>query len=239
MQQNTKEMTQKKEILKVENIIKNFALGKGFLNVLKGISLSVQEGELLSIIGKSGSGKTTFMNILGCLDIPSSGKYYIDGIDVSSMGPDDLAHIRNSKIGFVFQKFNLLSDLTALENVCLPSLYAGKSEAEAQKVALELLDFMELSKRTNHYPQELSGGEQQRVAIARALSNNPSIILGDEPTGNLDSNTGEKILQMFKDLNREKGVTVILITHDQHVAEETDRIVRLIDGNIVEDKRIR
>lgn len=226
-------------LLNAQNIIKDYAVGKDSLRVLKDISLQVEKQEFMAIIGKSGSGKTTFMNILGCLDTPTSGKYFIDGIDVSNMDPDELAHIRNKKIGFVFQKFNLLSDMTALENVALPMLYAGKSESEAQEIALEHLKFMELGGRLSHYPAELSGGEQQRVAIARALCNNPSIILADEPTGNLDSATGEKILQMFKDLNRQKNVTIIIITHDQHVAEETDRIVRLIDGKIVEDRKIR
>lgn len=226
-------------ILKAENIVKTYLMGKQTLQALKSVNLTVEKKELLAIIGKSGSGKTTFMNILGCLDAPTSGQYFIDDINVSNMQPDELAAIRNKKIGFVFQKFNLLPDMTALENVALPALYAGKSEQEGEKLALELLEFMELDKRTGHYPTELSGGEQQRVAIARSLINNPSIILADEPTGNLDSVTGEKILQMFKDLNREKDVTIIIITHDQHVADETNRIVRLIDGNIIEDKKIR
>ncbi|KKP27052.1 MAG: ABC transporter related protein [candidate division TM6 bacterium GW2011_GWF2_30_66] len=224
-------------IIKAENIVKTFLMGRETLHALKGVNLTVEEKELLAIIGKSGSGKTTFMNILGCLDAPTSGQYFIDNINVSHMEPDQLAAIRNKKIGFVFQKFNLLPDMTALENVALPALYAGKSEEEAEKLALDLLKFMELDKRTGHYPTELSGGEQQRVAIARSLINNPSIILADEPTGNLDSVTGEKILQMFKNLNKEKDVTIIIITHDQHVAEETNRIVRLIDGEIVEDKK--
>lgn len=225
-------------IIKAENIVKTFLMGRETLHALKGVNLVVEEKELLAIIGKSGSGKTTFMNILGCLDAPTSGQYFIDDINVSHMKPDQLATIRNKKIGFVFQKFNLLPDMTSLENVALPALYAGKSEEEANKLALEFLTFMELDKRTKHYPTELSGGEQQRVAIARSLINNPSIILADEPTGNLDSVTGEKILQMFKNLNKEKDVTIIIITHDQHVAEETNRIVRLIDGEIVEDRKI-
>jgi ABC-type antimicrobial peptide transport system, ATPase component len=224
-------------IIKAENIVKTYRMGREALKALNSVSLTVEKKELLSIIGKSGSGKTTFMNILGCLDAPTSGQYFIDDINVSNMQPDELAAIRNKKIGFVFQKFNLLPDMTALENVSLPALYAGKSEQEAEKLALEFLKFMELDKRVGHYPAELSGGEQQRVAIARSLINNPSIILADEPTGNLDSVTGEKILQMFKNLNKEKDVTVIIITHDQHVADETNRIVRLVDGEIVEDKK--
>jgi len=225
-------------LLKTINLIKTYTTGTKPVQVLKDIDLVIAPKEFMSITGKSGSGKTTLMNILGCLDTPTSGQYFIESQDVSHMDPDQLAHIRNKKIGFVFQRFNLLQDMTAIENVCLPQLYAGKKEKDAIQVSTQFLEMVGLSHRLHHFPTELSGGEQQRVAIARALSNNPSIILADEPTGNLDSATGEKILQMFKDLNKEKGVTIIVITHDQHVAESTDRIVRLFDGKIVEDKKL-
>ena len=192
----------------------------------------------MAITGKSGSGKTTLMNILGCLDTPTSGQYFIDNEDISKKNIDELAHIRNKKIGFVFQRFNLLQDMTAAENIALPLLYAGKNEQESLKRAHELLDIVGLDHRVKHFPTELSGGEQQRVAVARSLANNPSILLADEPTGNLDSATGEKILSLFKKLNSEKGVTIVIITHDQHVAEETNRIVKLLDGKIIDDKKI-
>jgi len=224
-------------LLQTTNLIKTYATGARAVEVLKGINLSIEKNELVAITGKSGSGKTTLMNILGCLDTPTSGTYKIEGSDVSRMDVDQLAHIRNKKVGFVFQRFNLLQNMTALENVSLSQLYAKKTEQSANKRSTELLEMVGLGKRINHFPTELSGGEQQRVAIARALSNNPSIILADEPTGNLDSATGEKILNLFKDLNRQKGVTVILITHDQHVAEETDRIIRLKDGKIIGDTK--
>jgi len=226
-------------LLKTINITKTYATGTKPVQVLKNISFQIAEKEFMSITGKSGSGKTTLMNILGCLDTPTSGQYLIENQDVSHMTPDQLAHIRNKKIGFVFQRFNLLQDMTAIENVSLPQLYAGKKETETRKRSAQFLEIVGLSHRINHFPTELSGGEQQRVAIARALSNNPSIILADEPTGNLDSATGEKILQMFKDLNKKQGVTIIVITHDQHVAESTNRIIRLFDGKIVEDKKVR
>jgi len=222
-------------LLKMTDIIKTYATGAQEVQVLKGINLVVEKKEFMSITGKSGSGKTTLMNLLGCLDTPTSGTYLIEGEDVSHMDADQLAHIRNKKIGFVFQRFNLLQDMTAIENVALPNLYAGKYEKEAKQRAKELLEMVGLGHRMNHFPTEMSGGEQQRVAVARSLANNPAILLADEPTGNLDSVTGEKILQLFKELNVEKGVTVVIITHDQHVAEETNRIVRLHDGKIVED----
>lgn len=225
-------------LLQAIDLTKTYATGANKVQVLKNIDLIINQKEFMAITGKSGSGKTTLMNILGCLDVPTSGKYLIEGQDVSNMGPDQLAHIRNKKIGFVFQKFNLLQDMTAVENVSLPQLYAGKTEKEARERSLYLLEMVELSHRSSHFPTELSGGEQQRVAVARALANNPSIILADEPTGNLDSATGEKILQMFKKLNKEQGATIIIITHDQGVAEQTNRMVRLFDGKIIEDKKI-
>jgi len=225
-------------LLKTIDVVKTYITGPHKVEVLKGINLEINAKELMAITGKSGSGKTTLMNILGCLDTPTSGKYLIDGIDVSNMYADQLAHIRNKKIGFIFQRFNLLQDMTALENVTLAQLYAKVPEREANKRSAQLLEMVGLGHRLKHFPTEMSGGEQQRVAVARALANNPSIILADEPTGNLDSATGEKILSLFKDLNKQKGATIIIITHDQHVAEETDRIVRLKDGKIIEDTRV-
>jgi len=224
------------DLLKTIDVTKIYLNGPQEVKVLKGINLSIAKKEFMAITGKSGSGKTTFMNILGCLDTPTSGKYFIEGENVSHMSSDQLAHIRNKRIGFVFQRFNLLQNMTALENVELPQLYAKKTEKEARKRSIKLLDRIGLGNRINHFPTELSGGEQQRVAIARALANKPSIILADEPTGNLDSATGEIILNLFKTLNREAGVTIIIITHDQHVAQETDRVVTLKDGRIIEDK---
>jgi len=225
-------------LLKTIDVVKTYITGPHKVEVLKGINLEINAKELMAITGKSGSGKTTLMNILGCLDTPTSGKYLIDGIDVSNMYADQLSHIRNKKIGFIFQRFNLLQDMTALENVTLAQLYAKVPEREANKRSAQLLEMVGLGHRLKHFPTEMSGGEQQRVAVARALANNPSIILADEPTGNLDSATGEKILGLFKDLNKQKGATIIIITHDQHVAEETDRIVRLKDGKIIEDTRV-
>lgn len=221
-------------LLEAKNIIKTFGVGsRQELTVLKGINLHVDKGEFVAIIGKSGSGKSTLMNILGCLDTTTHGTYTIDGIDVSTMDIDQLAQLRNKKIGFVFQRYHLLSDLTALENVELPMLYANATEAQARKNALKMLELVGLADRVDHYPLELSGGEQQRVAIARALSNNPAIVLADEPTGNLDSATEDKIMQLIKQLNSQQGVTIVMITHDEHVAAQATRIIRLHDGNIV------
>lgn len=224
-------------LLEAHNIIKKFAVGTPQeLTVLKDISLHVDKGEFVAIVGKSGSGKSTLMNILGCLDTTTSGSYSIDGENVASLNVDQLAAIRNRKIGFVFQRYHLLPDLTALENVELPMLYANYSEADARKRAIAMLALVGLEHRVHHYPLELSGGEQQRVAIARALSNNPAIILADEPTGNLDTGTENMIMALIKKLNQEQGVTIVMITHDEHVAEQAGRIIRLHDGNIVTTK---
>ena len=220
-------------LLHAKNIVKTYNVGQHKLTVLHNIEIIVEKGDFVAIVGKSGSGKSTLMNILGCLDTPTSGSYQIDGQDVSDMSIDQLAHIRNKNIGFVFQRYHLLPDMTALDNVILPQLYAGKSEAEAKKQALEMLNLVELSDRVDHYPSELSGGEQQRVAIARALSNKPSIILADEPTGNLDSETEKKIMGLIKTLNSQQGSTIVMITHDEHVAQEANRIIRLHDGKVV------
>jgi len=224
-------------IIEAKDIIKTFRMGETEIMALKGVSLSVGKGEFVSITGFSGSGKSTLMHVLGCLDIPTSGSYIIDGVDASKATRDELAKIRNQKIGFVFQKFYLLPDLTALDNVALPCLYAGETEQRAREKAKKLLDLVELEHRMDHYPYQLSGGQQQRVAIARALVNEPAMIMADEPTGNLDRATGENILQVFKDFNEKHNVTIIVVTHEPSIAAQTKRIVELVDGKIVSDKR--
>ncbi len=223
--------------LKADNISKAFSIDGRSLLVLQNISCSIEKGEFLAITGPSGSGKSTLMNILGCLDVPTSGTYLIDGRDTAEMSSDQLAFVRNKHVGFVFQTFNLLSDITALENVALPQLYAGKSEEEARKAAQNVLDQVGLSERMHHHPLQLSGGEQQRVAIARALVNKPAIILADEPSGNLDSKTGNLIMDIFTDLNIKEQITVIIVTHNLSLANKTRRIIKLRDGKIIEDKK--
>lgn len=210
-------------------------LGDNEVQALQGVTVEIDKGEFVSITGFSGSGKSTLMHILGCLDVPSSGEYFIDDVAVTSADRDELARIRNKKIGFVFQKFYLLPDLTASENVALPQLYAGVSEQEAAQKAEVLLEKVGLSHRADHYPFQLSGGQQQRVAIARALSNEPSIILADEPTGNLDSTTGDAIMDLFCELNTKHQTTIIIVTHEPLVAERTKRVIELIDGKIKRD----
>ncbi len=224
-------------IIEAKNIVKIFKMGETEIAALKGVSLTVEKGEFVSITGFSGSGKSTLMHLLGCLDIPTSGSYIIDGIDASKATRDELAKIRNQKIGFVFQKFYLLPDLTALNNVALPCLYAGENEETAKEKASKLLAMVELENRMNHYPYQLSGGQQQRVAIARALANNPAMIMADEPTGNLDRATGENILQVFKNFNEKQNVTIVIVTHEHSIAAQTKRIIELVDGKIVSDKR--
>lgn len=226
------------KLLDAKKLVKIYTMGETSLTVLKGIDVSVSKGEFIAITGQSGSGKTTLMHLLGCLDIPNSGEYFIDGVNVAQASRDELSAIRNSKIGFVFQKFNLLPDLTAQDNVALPQLYAGVSEMQAREKAAEFLKIVELDHRIDHYPFQLSGGQQQRVAIARALVNNPSIILADEPTGNLDSATGEVIMDLFRQLNEERKVTIVLVTHEPYIAEKTKRIVELKDGNIISDRTL-
>lgn len=225
--------------LEAKNISKTFYTGDIAHDVLIDISFAIDEGEFLAITGPSGSGKSTLMNIIGCLDQPTTGTYAIEGTDVSHFSSDELAHIRNTKIGFIFQKFNLLPDLTALDNVALPQLYGGKSEDEARAEAQKTLAIVDLSDRLHHYPYQLSGGQQQRVAIARALINDPAIILADEPTGNLDSKTGALIFDSFLHLNKDHKKTIILITHDTGLAEKTNRIIKLFDGKLAEDSRIK
>ena len=222
-------------IIHLENISKSYYLGKEPLPVLKGINLDIFKNEYVALMGPSGSGKSTLMNILGCLDSPTSGKYILNGKDVSSMEDNDLAEVRNKEIGFVFQQFNLLPRLTAAENVALPLIYSGVSKKERIDRALEVLSKVKLDDRSHHKPNELSGGQCQRVAIARALINNPSIILADEPTGNLDSKTSYEIMDILGKIHRD-GNTVILVTHEEDISHFAHRVIRLRDGVVETDK---
>ena len=225
---------QMEPLIKVKNIKRNFILGNETISVLKGINLEIFKGEYVALMGPSGSGKSTLMNLLGCLDTPTSGNYTLNGKDVSQLKDDDLAEIRNKEIGFVFQSFNLLSRTTALENVALPMMYAGVSKLERNQKATRALEQVNLSDRMQHLPNQLSGGQRQRVAIARALVNNPAIILADEPTGNLDSKTSEEIMNLFEEIHI-KGNTIIIVTHEEEIAAYAKRIIRLKDGIIESD----
>jgi putative ABC transport system ATP-binding protein len=222
-------------IIETRDIKRFFTVGSSTVEALKGINFSVKSGEFIAIMGPSGSGKTTLMNIIGCLDTPSSGEYFLNGSLVNDLDEDQLALIRNKEIGFVFQSFHLLAKNSALDNVLLPLKYAGKDPKESHKRALEVLDAVGLSDRVDHGPSELSGGQQQRVAIARALVNKPSIIFADEPTGNLDSKTEADVMKLFKDLN-DAGQTIILITHEQEIANKCKRVISIRDGLIESDK---
>jgi putative ABC transport system ATP-binding protein len=215
--------------------MKSYKLGGETVHALNNVSLNIDKGEFLAIIGPSGSGKSTLMNMIGCLDRPDSGEYYLDGKEIGQMNDNNLATIRNQKIGFIFQNFNLLTKLTALENVELPLIYSGTSTKERREIALESLANVGLKERAGHMPSQLSGGQQQRVAIARALAGNPSILLADEPTGALDSKTSSEILQLMKELN-EAGNTIILITHDLSIAKQAKRMVRIQDGELFENE---
>ncbi|WP_317168293.1 ABC transporter ATP-binding protein [Flavobacterium silvaticum] len=221
-------------LIKITNIKRDFVLGSEIVNVLKGIDLTIDKGEYVALMGPSGSGKSTLMNLLGCLDTPTSGSYILNGKDVSKMHDDELAEIRNKEIGFVFQTFNLLPRTTALDNVALPMIYAGYSKSERNARATEVLDQVKLSDRMDHQPNQLSGGQRQRVAIARALVNKPSIILADEPTGNLDSKTSVEIMNLFAEIHN-NGNTVILVTHEEDIAAYAKRVIRLRDGLIESD----
>lgn len=222
------------KIIEMKGIVKRFYVGSpNELEILHGLDLEVLEGEFISIIGASGSGKSTLMNIIGALDRPTEGEYYLDQLLVSTIKDSGLSKIRNQKIGFVFQTFNLIPRSTALNNVELPMLYAGMPKAERRERAEELLALVDMSDRAKHRPNELSGGQKQRIAIARAMANNPSIILADEPTGALDSKTGRMVMDIFHELHEKQGKTIILITHNPELADETERIITLSDGNIV------
>lgn len=230
--------TEQRTIIDLRGIVKRFYVGRpNELEILHGIDLKVAEGEFLSIVGASGSGKTTMMNIIGILDRPTEGGYVLDDVDVANAKDRELSKIRSRKIGFVFQTYNLISRTSALKNVELPMLYAGIGKKERSRRAMELLHMVGMEERISHNPDELSGGQKQRVAIARAMANDPAIILADEPTGALDSKTGRMIMDIFQKLNREQGKTIVLITHSQELAEETGRIVTLKDGEIIGERR--
>ncbi len=221
-----------KPVIKLENVWKTYQMGENKVNALRGLSLEVNPGDFLAVMGPSGSGKSTAMNMIGALDYPTSGKIYLDGHDISRLSESELAQVRGRKIGFVFQQFNLIGTLTAKENVMLPMLFQGAGREEREKTAEELLEKVELKQRMDHKPGELSGGQQQRVAIARALVNNPEVVLADEPTGNLDSLTGETIMEMLKNLNKERK-TIIIVTHEEDIARHAKRVEHLRDGMIM------
>ncbi|MGG5575977.1 ABC transporter ATP-binding protein [Myroides sp. C15-4] len=228
----------KELIIDIQEIKRDFKMGSETVKVLKGVDLQIEKGDYVALMGPSGSGKSTLMNILGCLDTPTSGYYSLNGKDVSRLDDDQLAEIRNKDIGFVFQTFNLMPRTTALDNVALPMIYAGKSKEERNQRASSVLNMVGLGDRMDHHPNQLSGGQRQRVAVARALVNNPSIILADEPTGNLDTKTSIEIMALFDEIHS-KGNTVILVTHEEDIAEHAHRIIRLRDGVIESDQRIK
>ena len=225
-----------KKLIEAREVRKIYSLGDIEVRALDGVSLTIEKGEFLAIMGPSGSGKSTFMNIIGCLDIPTDGQYLLEEVDVGKLGRDELAQIRNQKIGFVFQGFNLLSRTSALENVELPMLYNEISVKERHRKALAALHKVGLEGREHHHPNQLSGGQQQRVAIARAIVNEAPIILADEPTGNLDTKTSQEIMELFQKLNSEAAITVILVTHEQDIAAYSRRVIRFLDGHVVSDE---
>ena len=223
-------------LIEVKNAIKTYQMGDELFYALNDVSLSVEKGEFVAIMGASGSGKSTFMNMVGCLDKPDSGSYFLEGIDVFSLNSDSLAEIRNLKMGFVFQGFNLISRTSALENVQIPMIYKGIAEEERVKRAHEVLKIVGLEKKENNMPSQMSGGQQQRVAIARAITNDPPLILADEPTGNLDTKTSIEVMEFFVKMNNEMGKTIVLVTHEPDIAEFCKRIVRFKDGKIISDE---
>ena len=225
------------ELIRLDDIYKTYHVGELDVPVLRGVTLSIKRGELIALVGASGSGKSTLMNILGCLDHPSSGKYWLDNEEVSAFDADQRAMVRNKKIGFVFQSFNLLARTSAIENVMMPLSYTAShlSEKEGRKRAEAMLDLVGLGDRMDHEPSQLSGGQQQRVAIARSLINHPPLLFADEPTGNLDSHTTEDVLRMLEKLNKEEGITIIIVTHDTNVASHAKRVIRMMDGVIVDE----
>jgi len=223
------------ELINLENVTKIYRMGEVEVYALNGVSISIEQGEMLSIVGTSGSGKSTLLNVLGCLDRPTSGRYMLDGMDVSQLNDNRLAELRSKKFGFVFQDFNLLSRASALSNVELPLVYSGGRNKHIK--AMEALERVGLGPRAKHKPTELSGGEQQRVAIARALVNSPSLILADEPTGNLDSASTKEIISIFRELHKD-GITVAIVTHESDIAQQTQRVIRLLDGKVASDGRV-
>ena len=224
-------------IIKTENLMRHFTVGTQTVEAIRGVSLDINKGEFVAIMGPSGSGKSTLMNIIGCLDSPTSGTYFLNNKNVSSLDDDALALIRNREIGFVFQNFHLLARNTALDNVMLPLKYAGINKSEQEAIAMEVIKSVDLESRAHHQPSELSGGQQQRVAIARALVNSPSILFADEPTGNLDSKTGDDVMNLFTNLHKQ-GQTIIVITHEIEVANQAERIISIKDGKIFEDQKV-
>ena len=227
---------QKKVVIELQNVKRNFIVGDEVVHALRGVSFKIHEGEFVTIMGTSGSGKSTLLNQLGCLDTPTSGEYLLDGVPVRKMRRRERAVLRNRKIGFVFQTYNLIARTDALKNVELPMMYAGVSKKVRAKRAAELLEVVGMKERMSHTPDELSGGQKQRVAIARAMANDPAIILADEPTGALDSKTGRTVMDLFHELNRNQGKTIVLITHSTGLAEETDRIITISDGTITGER---
>jgi putative ABC transport system ATP-binding protein len=230
------ELQRARMLIDLQNVTKVYSMGEVDVAALNGVNLSIRDGELISIMGPSGSGKSTLMNVIGCLDVPTSGRYVLEEQEVGSLRDNRLAEIRNRKIGFVFQTYNLLPRLTALANVQLPMLYGNGNNAKER--ALDALDRVGLADRASHRPAELSGGQQQRVGIARALAKQPSLLLADEPTGNLDSGSSEEILTILKGLNRDEGITVIIVTHEADIASQTHRIISMRDGVVVNDKNV-
>ncbi|MBD3203808.1 ATP-binding cassette domain-containing protein [Candidatus Woesearchaeota archaeon] len=229
-------MKKKKEIIKLREVWKTYQMGEVKVHALRGLNLTVREGEFIAIQGPSGSGKSTAMNLVGCLDIPSKGTIYLDGKDISQLSESDLAQIRGQKIGFVFQQFNLITTLTALENITLPMIFQRMTEQERQERGKKLLKMVELEERIYHKPTELSGGQQQRVAIARALANDPEVVLADEPTGALDSKTGVNVMKFLEKLHKEENKTIVMVTHDDNLAKYAQRIEYLKDGKVVDCK---